>query len=120
MRIMGFQKRWDKLNEDVFITFRFPRKDKDWQLLEEVKIVVKPCKKGGGEYLGIARIIRKDIRKLGTAFEEFRPTEEEAIADGFDNLKEMNEWFSGMYGRRVFSEPINKLTLKWVRRENEV
>jgi len=30
MRILGFSKKWDKLKDPEFTTFRFERKDKDW------------------------------------------------------------------------------------------
>lgn len=34
MRILGFSKKWDKLNNGKFTTFRYPRKDslvgRDW------------------------------------------------------------------------------------------
>lgn len=54
MRILGFSKHWAKLDNPEFTTFRFPRKDKDWQIGETVKIVIKPRSKGGGELLGLA------------------------------------------------------------------
>jgi len=57
MRILGFSKKWAKLNNKLlFTTFRFPRKDKDWEIEEVVQIVYKPRSKER-EPLGIARII---------------------------------------------------------------
>ncbi len=94
MRIISFSKRWDKLQQPEFTTFRFPRKDRDWE---------------EGE------VIKKELRKIATAYEEYRPTETEAKADGFENLFEMNTYFRKSYGEeRIFREPINKLTLRWV------
>lgn len=114
MRILGFTKKWDKLNQPIFTTFRFPRRDKDWQLDEIVKVVFRPRSKDR-ETLGVARIVQKSLRKIGTAFEQYQPTEEEAKADGFPSLIEMNKWFSEIYGSRIFREPINKFTLRWVK-----
>jgi|GEM_PF-1356790 len=116
MRILGFSKHWDKLNQESFTTFRFFRKDKDWALGEIVQIVIKPRSKNR-VVLGTAQIVKGDLRKLDTIFVQYRPTEAEARADGFENLQAMNEWFRDIYGSRIFVEPINKFTLKWVSRE---
>lgn len=113
MRIISFSKKWEKLQQKEFTTFRFPRKDRDWEVGEKVQVFYRnrtPLR----EKLGMAEITNKEIRKLGTTFEEYRPTESEAIADGFDSLREMNGYFRDTYGRRIFQEPINKLTLRWV------
>ena len=114
MRILGFSQKWPKLEQEEFTTFRFPRRDRDWQVGEQVQIVIHPRKKGGGEHLGIAKIIKKELRKIATAHSEYRPTEQEAVEDGFENLKTMNEWFRDTHGSRIFQEPVNKLTLKWL------
>ena len=109
MRILGFSKKWSKLNGDTFTTFRFPRKDKDWQTGEHVQIVFKPRIKER-EVLGEAYILSKDkrwVRDIST---------KEAIIDGFDLSFEAKVWFMDTYGERVDEEPMNKLTLKWIRR----
>lgn len=115
MRILGFSKRWDKLNQLEFTTFRFPRKDKDWEVGELVQIVYKPRRKGGGEMLGIAEIVGKGIRdmtrSIGSTFPQI--TIDEAKEDGFVNYIEMRGWLNKTYGKhRVFYKPMNKLTLK--------
>ncbi len=115
MRELGFSQKWGKLNNNVFTTFRFPRKDRDWEVEEVVKIVFKPRSKQR-QVLGVAKITNKEMRKIATAYEQYRPTEEEAIADGFTNLFEMNTWFNKTYGKRIFEEPINKLNLMWISR----
>lgn len=125
MRILGFSKKWDKLNRLEFTTFRFARNDKDWQINEQVKIKIKPRSKGGGTLLGIAKIINKETRRI----DHFRAspsipysgfvTEEEAMTDGFVNAKEMLDWLDKSYhydDRWVFGEPMNKLTLQWIQR----
>lgn len=33
---------WPKLRQDIFTTYRFPRKDWDWQTEEIVQVVFKP------------------------------------------------------------------------------
>jgi len=116
VRIISFSKRWDKLQQPEFTTFRFPRKDadrgRDWKLGERVQVYYK-SRSPEREFLGEAEITNKELRKIGTAHEQCRPTEEEAIADGFPSLIGFNEYFRDTYGSRIFEEPINKLTLRW-------
>lgn len=75
MRILGFSRKdWinhltskPKLEEDKFTTFRFERRDEDWRVGEQVQVVYKPRRKGGGEVLGVAEIINKERRWVGWA-----------------------------------------------------
>lgn len=118
MRPLGFSKKWDKLQQDVFTTFRFTRKDRDWEVGEVVMVVYKPRSKGGGERLGVARIINKEIRNMVKVLAEEKaiPTvsEEEANLDGFKNYWQMWGWLFDTYGgQRLLDEPMNKLTLIW-------
>ena len=72
MRILGFSKKYGKLSKPwyardihTFTTFRYPRRDRDWEVEEIVQVVYKPRSKER-EPLGIARIIRiqpKDMSK---------------------------------------------------------
>jgi len=122
MRIIGFSKKWGKLRQPIFTTFRFPRKDKDWQRREIVQVVYLP-RSPRREILGIAEIISIEPRCMawhGSKLVETRITNKEANADGFpdeENKKGyflMWEWLFGIYGGyRLMSEAINKLTLKW-------
>ena len=117
MRVLGFSKRWQKLSFSEFSTFRFPRKDKDWSVGEEVQIVYKPRSKER-EVLGIAVIISKEPRYF------FNPKEEvpnkqlmghsEAKRDGFKDYYDMVVWLKQAYGERIYTEPMNKLTLRWL------
>ena len=66
MRILGFSRKWDKLKNDTFTTFRFERRDADWTVGEVVQVVYKPRTKGR-EILGVATIIGKDIRLIPSA-----------------------------------------------------
>lgn len=131
MRILGFSKKWTKLNSEVlFTTYRFPRKDKDWQVEEVVQIVYKPRSKER-EPLGIARIIRKEPKDLnkeyhynfGSYSQPNTPdtiTPDEAEQDGFTGMhgggdtKKMRQFFIDTYGYAKCKEPVNKLTLYWV------
>lgn len=113
MRILGFEKKWPKLENDFFTTFRFPRRDKDWEVTELVQIVYKPRSKER-EILGIARIINKDERQF-LSFGQFEISDTEAREDGFTGYVEMKDWFFKQYGERIFNEPMNKLTLAWLR-----
>lgn len=105
MRILGFSKKWDKLNNIEFTTFRFPRKDRDWQVGEEVQIVYKPRRKGGGERLGVARINFKETMTIRDI------SEFEAVWDGFKNTLDMWLWLK----KPKMNKLINKLTLRWVK-----
>jgi hypothetical protein len=112
MRRMGFSKKWDKLQQPEFTTFRFARRDKDWYVGEQVQIVLKPRRKGGGEKLGIAEIINKRYNAQADV------TNAEAVEDGFNDVRDMEQWLIKTYGRaRVNYEPINKLTLKWIKEQ---
>jgi len=124
MRILGFEKKWPKLESDFFSTFRFERKDKDWGLNEFVQIVIKPRSKDREE-MGIAKIVRKEPRRIFPPKARFSPDEPqinepqisdgEAIADGFPGIKAMQLWMWDRYKRRLFDEPMNKLTLVWLK-----
>lgn len=124
MRILGFQKKWDKLSQNTFTTFRFPRRDKDWGHNEEVQVVYKPRHKDR-EVLGIAQIISKEYRSPDAEFlvQGFPSiSDEEARADGFEDYEDMHDWLLATYGsgNSLMYEPMSKLTLKWVRRLTNV
>jgi len=112
MRILGFEKKWPKLERAKFTTFRFPRKDRDWQVGEEVQIVYKPRSKDR-EVLGTAKITGKAQRQVGTVDPQRVITREEAIADGFSGYFDMADWLYLHYGDRIFNEVINRLSLTW-------
>ena len=114
MRILGVSKEWDKLKQPFFTTFRFPRKDKDWQVGEGVQIVLHPRSKNR-KYLGIAEITNKELLIISTiVYISFcrHVTNDEAVADGFKDIYDMVAWFHKIYPQRSL-EPMNKLTLKW-------
>jgi len=116
MRILGFSKKWDKLNQKEFTTFRFPRKDRDWANGEEVQIVFKPRSKER-EILGIARIIDKRprwVRPHPLTSELKKVDDEEAQKDGFVHASEMILWMDLQHNFRNYDEPMNKLTLRWL------
>ena len=114
MRSLGFSKHWAKLKEDIFSTFRYPRHDKDWEVGEEVQIVILPRREEGGEKLGIAKITSKEVVELNAYFAEVGRlvTDTEAIADGFSSRKDMIQWMQKTYGLDYVSR-MNKLTLKY-------
>ena len=106
MRILGFSKKWPKLQQREFTTFRYPRKDaikgRDWHLGETVKIVYHP--RHEAEYLGVARIVGKEPKQAQMI------TNEEAVADGFKDTTVMMDFLDPPTGYTV----INKLTLLWL------
>ena len=109
MRILGFRQKWPKLSNPIFTTFRFFRRDRDWEVGEIVRIVYKP-RSPEREVLGLAKIIR-----MKPLYAEMI-SEAEAATDGFDSYQAMWEWLRRTYkGKRLPSEPMNKLTLEWVK-----
>jgi len=121
MRILGFSKKWDKLKQPQFTTFRFPRADKDWTVGEQVRVVIRPRSKGGGEKLGLAEFISREAREFDKDFHRLAKgncapliTEAEAIEDGFVSLADMIEWMEKTYGCLDWIPCMDKLTLKWV------
>jgi len=108
MRILGYSKMWDKLQRPVHTTFRFTRKDKDWQVGEIVQEVYQPRRKGGGDKLNVVKIVNKESRDLYRVGVTVR----EALEDGFEGIGDMGQWLDKTYGRRWLNEPMNKLTLK--------
>ena len=122
MRVIGFSRKWPKLQQEEFTTFRFARKDKDWTIGELVQVVYKP-RSPEREVLGTAEIIQKEPRCMAwydSRLVEPKVTNEEAIADGFmDTIADraaayMWDWLRNIYGvRRLLDEPMNKLTLRW-------
>jgi len=111
LRILSFSKMWDKLKQDTFTTFRFIRKDKDWQKGEVVRVFYKQRSPERKE-LGIAEIIDKEPKKI---LEDV--TDIEAKEDGFQSISDMAIWMRKRYGNRIEEEPINCLTLKWIKKE---
>ena len=109
MRILGFSKKWGKLQQDEFTTFRYPRKDaekgRDWHNGEILKIVYQP--RHANEILGVAQVINKEPRDW------YEITEKEAMADGFESSFEMWKFLKQPKSNDLF----NKLTLKWIKRE---
>lgn len=115
MRILGVSRYWDKLNQPTFTTFRFKRRDKDWEVAEVVQIVYKPRTKQR-ERLGTAVIVDKEVRWVHEV--DFKDgiahvNNGEAIADGFDNRWQMFQWIRRSCSDRNYDEPMNKLTLRW-------
>lgn len=132
MRILGFSRKWQKLSGEIlFTTFRYPRRDKDWQVEEVVQVVYKPRTKGR-VILGTARIIRKQEKDTTNKWSYFPSpgfpntldmiTPEEAKEDGFtimgaDCVGDLLTWLRETAGMRFYREPIvNKLTLYWIER----
>ena len=125
MRILGFSKKWPKLelNKPIeerldFSTFRFQRKDKDYQVGENLQAVYKPRSKNR-EKMGIVEVLSKEPRWVVNMIlgNEGIPTvnSEEAQADGFKNAGDMEIYMGDYYGeKRIWEEPMNKLTLKWL------
>jgi len=132
MRILGFSKKWDKLNNEIlFSTFRFPRKDRDWQVEEVVQVTYKPRSKER-EILGIARIIRKQEKDLDKKFYGFGNickdpdviTPLDARRDGFSGMRgggDIKKLFDFLRSTSTYEQfyrvaKVNKLTLYWIER----
>ena len=134
MRIIGFSKKWGKLDKKwyepnllTFTTFRYPRKDRDWEIEEVVQVVFKPRSKER-EVLGIARIIRIEVKDFGEKSHNIQKdtpgsfiTFEEATEDGFTTFSGGGD-IKGMieFIRQPGRDPIiNKLTLYWIEKEQK-
>ena len=127
MRVLGFNQRWPKLNLDKpvelrpdFGTFRFTRKDRDWQVDEIVEVVIHPRKKGGGEHTGIAEIFDKEPRNMTLASGNNSipmVTEQEAKSDGFTSVEDMQLWMQKSHPDHAYYEPMNKISLRWLTHE---
>jgi hypothetical protein len=137
MRILGFSEKWPKLElrlpieqRGLFTTFRFERRDRDWEVEELVQVVYKPRSKER-EIWGIARIIRKQPKNLNKRWEYYplpsypnttdMITPIEAEMDGFTgihgvgDIEKMRRYFMDTYGySRCSKEIINRLVLYWV------
>ena len=135
MRILGFSEKWDKLKQNTFTTFRFNRRDVDWQLGEAVQVVYKPRSKER-KILGIAKITSKERRWVGWATtlvnwinsqRDILPgrggwgtvSHKEAVEDGFEGVLDMINWMTKAHKDRNNQELMNKLTLRWVKRSNQ-
>lgn len=115
MRIMSFSKKWDKLSQPEFTTFRYPRGDKDWYVGEIVQVYFK-SRSPQREKLGVAEIIGKEWRELDPWFAKTDGVKlvagYEAIADGFAGRDDMVAFMEKQYGLDYLSL-FNKITLRW-------
>jgi hypothetical protein len=117
MRIMSFAKRWDKLGNGIFTTFRYPRKDRDWSPGEKVQVFIKN-RSPHRVFLGIAEILSKVPRALLVTDDPAKygrkmVTHEEAKSDGFEDIRAMESFMLAYYGKD-YSPDFNKLTLRWI------
>jgi len=113
---MSFSKKWQKLSNPEFTTFRYPRADKNWFVGEFIQVWYKQ-RSPQREKLGVAEITKIEQRELDPDFARKLSipfiTNEEAIADGFENYVTMIEFMEKQYGLDYISL-FNKLTIKWV------
>lgn len=115
MRILGVSASWPKLKQKRWTTFRLRRRDKDWHEGEVVQIVYRPRSKQR-EVLGIAKIVSKELRHFWGMLKEGEPIANyEAVEDGFGDVRAMWLWMKKAHRDRIYTEPVNKLTLEWVK-----
>lgn len=123
MRIISFSKKWDKLKQAEFTTFRFLRADKDWAIGETVQVFYK-SRSPQREKLGIAKIMKKEFRAMALHGDKTglpHVTNEEVATDGFSDTEFKRGYFymweflfDNYGGERLLREPMNKLTLRWL------
>lgn len=118
---MGFQKQWvnqatgkPKLEGNRFTTFRFPRKDKDWEVGDTVQVVMNPRTKKRLP-LGEAIIICKEPRCL-IGGKALTIADEEARVDGFTSATELVDFLTKGKPLSIWGVHPNRLTLRWTRR----
>jgi len=125
MRVLSFSRMWAKLDNDTLTTFRFERKDKDWEVGEQVQMVFK-ARSPQRRVLGVAEIVDKTPRwvmnhppGLGYAgyFNTPLVTEEEAVADGFSSREEMVKFIRKERRMLCVIKPLNKLTVRWLTKD---
>lgn len=112
MRILGYQRKWPKLDQDESTTFRYPRADKDWQVGEFVQVVIKPRSKDR-EFLYYAEIISIELVHWADI------TDKMALIDGFTDKAHMIDFFNKTYRndyRWLWHKSMNRLTIRWVER----
>lgn len=123
MRILGFTEKWPKLKQDEFTTFRFRRRDRDWEVGEVVQIIHKPRSKDrkvldtavilSSERRWVKNAEDADMKHYGDYFAVKVVTEAEAIADGFVDRAAMVAWVGKAHKLRNIVEPMNRLTLRY-------
>lgn len=103
---------WNKLAARRFTTFRFPRKDKDWEVGETVQVFFKNRSPDRYE-LGIAKIVRKESVRIDGRDRTL--SEAEAKADGFESRREMTDFIREAHKIKGMKDIgyMNKLTLEW-------
>jgi len=136
MRILGFSKKWPKLDKPwfardihTFTTFRYPRRDRDWEVEEVVQVVYKPRSKER-EPLGIARIIRIQPKDMSKRWSYYAPFAGTNTPDMISPAEAEEDGFTGKHGggdvramKGYIFQPgrdcdyiINKLILYWIER----
>ena len=123
MRILGVSQLWEKLKQDIWTTFRFERKDRDWRIGEVAQIVLHPRSKKR-QVLGLAQIVKKEPRWMDWQFPKSQYQLillDEIKADGFEDWESMYRWLLSAYGinSRLMFEAMNKLTLQWKERRRD-
>lgn len=113
MRVMGFTKKWPKLQQKTFTTFRVPRRDTDWRAGESVQVVYHPRSKDR-EFLFNAEIISTEPRTfIGKNFGLPQITDKEAVEDGFTSREDMMAFMQKSHREEsVEYLLLKKLTLK--------
>ena len=118
---MGFQKQWinqvtqqPKMASDSFTTFRFPRKDRDWEVGEVIQIVMNPRTKKRIP-LGEAMIVTKEPRSL-IGGKAHSITNDEARLDGFRLATELVDFLLKGKPIQYWASHPNRLTLRWLKR----
>ncbi len=122
MRELSFSYLWPKLAKPTFTTFRFARKDKDWAVGEQVKVLFKQRSKHNRSVLGIAEIVGKEPRWVANEypgknyagyFNVPLVTEREAQVDGFVTRGDMVKFIGRERRLLCVVNPLHKLTLAW-------
>ena len=102
----------------LFTTWRMPRRDRDWEAGEVVKVVYKNRSPQHRRELGTAVIISKVPRSLtsgwGRVTSGYGISHEEAQLDGFRNAHETHVFLQKSHGERYWEEDINILLLCWI------
>lgn len=130
MKTLPFNKKFDKLLQDAFVAWRFPREENDWQVGELVEVEVYP-RREDKEALEIAEVIDKKLcevsiytmkAKTWNKYElegcehthmAINITDNGFIAE-FDGQSDMFPWMNASMGRNYVVTKMYKLTLRWL------
>lgn len=117
--LWDYQRRMPLLASDEFTTMRYPRQQ-PLEIGEVLSIIYKPQTKET-ENMGIAEVASIEPRSFGGLSDAPVISLQEVLRTGFQSLPEMITFMTKLHGiDRIYAEPMELLTIRWVKREVEI